>query len=68
MTPSPGLLATNSIDGRNGFDTASYNNIFFTTGGVTVNMAVGTVTGDVSIGTDTLRSIEGVQGTMFADF
>ncbi len=40
---------------------------FFTTGGVTVNMAAGTATGDASIGTDTLRSIEGVQGTNFAD-
>ena len=30
-------------------------------------MASGTVTGDASVGTDTLRSIEGIQGTTFAD-
>ena len=30
-------------------------------------MASGTVTGDGSVGTDTLLSIEGVQGTNFAD-
>ena len=30
-------------------------------------MAAGTVTGDASIGTDTLRSIEAVQGTIFND-
>ena len=37
------------------------------TSGITVNMAAGTVTGDASIGTDTLRSIETVRGTNFAD-
>ncbi len=30
-------------------------------------MAAGTVTGDLSIGTDTLRSIESVRGSVFAD-
>ncbi len=55
------------IDGRGGFDTASYNNIYLATGGITVNLAAGTVTGDSSIGTDTLRSIEGIQGTNNAD-
>ena len=34
---------------------------------ITVNLATGSVTGDTSTGTDTLRSIEGVQGTNFAD-
>ncbi|MEZ0054835.1 VCBS repeat-containing protein [Bradyrhizobium elkanii] len=62
-----GLAGNDSIDGRGGFDTSSYNNIFFTTGGVSVNMAAGTVVGDASTGTDTLRSIEGIQGTNFAD-
>ncbi|MGT2504177.1 VCBS domain-containing protein [Bradyrhizobium guangxiense] len=62
-----GLAGDDYIDGRGGFDVASYNNIFFTTGGITVNMAAGTVTGDASIGTDTLRSIEGIQGTNFVD-
>ena len=37
------------------------------TGGITVNMAAGTVVGDASVGTDTLRSIEAVRGTNFAD-
>ncbi|MCK1434963.1 tandem-95 repeat protein [Bradyrhizobium sp. 15] len=55
------------IDGRGGFDTASYNNLNTTTGGIAVAMAAGTVTGDASIGHDTLRNIEGVQGTGYAD-
>src|SRR5262249_23233062 len=54
------------IDGRGGFDSAQYN-ASNTTGGVSINMATGTVTGDASVGNDTLRSIEGVQGTNFAD-
>ena len=57
------------IDGRGGFDRAVYefridDNV---TGGITVNLAAGTVVGDTSIGTDTLRSIESVRGTHFAD-
>ena len=57
------------IDGRGGFDRATYefrtdDNV---TGGITVNLAAGTVVGDASIGTDTLRSIEAVRGTHFAD-
>ncbi|SDK25260.1 MULTISPECIES: VCBS domain-containing protein [Bradyrhizobium] len=55
------------IDGRGGFDLATYNNIYFSTGPVTVNMGAGTATGDASIGSDTLRSIEAVQGTNFND-
>jgi hypothetical protein len=55
------------IDGRGGFDIASYNNIYLSTGSITVNMAAGIVVGDSSIGTDTLRSIEGIQGTVNAD-
>ena len=62
-----GLAGNDFIDGRGGFDTAQYNNLTYTTGGISVNMAAGTVTGDASIGTDTLRSIEGIQGTNFAD-
>ncbi|MGL3111436.1 VCBS domain-containing protein [Bradyrhizobium sp. BR 1432] len=62
-----GLAGNDHIDGRGGFDVSSYNNIFFTTGSITVNMAAGIVTGDVSNGTDTLRSIEGIQGTNFND-
>ena len=57
------------IDGRGGFDRATYefrtdDNV---TGGITVNLAAGTVVGDASIGTDTLRSIEAVRGTNFVD-
>jgi Ca2+-binding RTX toxin-like protein len=57
------------IDGRGGFDRASYtllvdNNV---TGPITVNLAAGTVTGDASVGTDTLRSVEAIRGTAFND-
>ncbi|MCK1698913.1 VCBS domain-containing protein [Bradyrhizobium sp. 144] len=56
-----------TIDGRGGFDLATYNNIYFSTGAITVNMGAGTVTGDASVGNDTLRSIEAIQGTNFND-
>ena len=62
-----GLGGDDFIDGRSGFDTASYNSFTTATGGVSVDLAAGTATGDASIGTDTLRSIEGIQGTGFAD-
>ncbi len=62
-----GLAGNDFIDGRGGFDTALFNNMTYTTGGVLVVLAAGTVTGDASTGTDTLRSIEAVQGTNFAD-
>ena len=62
-----GLGGNDFIDGRGGFDTVSYNNIYLSTGGVSVDLAAGTATGDASIGTDTLRSIEGIQGTNAAD-
>jgi VCBS repeat-containing protein len=62
-----GLGGNDFIDGRGGFDIASYNNIYFSTGPVTVNMGAGTATGDASIGSDTLRSIESIQGTNFND-
>ena len=57
------------IDGRGGFDRVTYspqldNSV---TGGITVNLAAGTVVGDASVGTDTLRSIEAVRATNFAD-
>ena len=38
-----------------------------TTSGITVNLAAGTVTGDATVGTDTLLSVEAVRGTNFAD-
>jgi hypothetical protein len=62
-----GLGGDDYLDGRGGFDTAGYNNLASVTGGISVNLAAGTVTGDASVGTDTLRSIEGIQGTGFAD-
>jgi VCBS repeat-containing protein len=62
-----GLAGNDFIDGRGGFDISTYNNIYFSTGPVTVNMGAGTATGDASIGSDTLRSIEGIQGTNFND-
>eukprot|EP01035_Chromulina_nebulosa_P035987 gene35986-48410_t len=62
-----GFAGDDSIDGRGGFDLVTYNNIYFSTGAVTVNMGAGTATGDASIGTDTLRSIEAIQGTNFDD-
>ena len=62
-----GLGGDDYIDGRGGFDTASYNSLHTVTGGVSVALAAGTVTGDASVGTDTLRSIEAVQGTFFND-
>ncbi|MFZ2156916.1 MAG: cadherin-like domain-containing protein, partial [Bradyrhizobium sp.] len=62
-----GLGGDDFIDGRGGFDTAQYGNLTYTTGGVSVDFVHGLVTGDASIGTDTLRSIESVQGTNFND-
>jgi Ca2+-binding RTX toxin-like protein len=55
------------IDGRGGFDRAVYNNDPAVTTGITVDLAAGSVTGDAATGTDTLRSVEAVRGTAFAD-
>ena len=57
------------IDGRSGFDRAVYSTSSddAVTSGVTVNLAAGTVQGDASVGLDTLRSVEAIQGTDFAD-
>ena len=62
-----GRGGNDTFDGRGGFDQAVYNNDTAVTTGISVNMAAGTVTGDAAIGTDTLRSIESVRGTNFAD-
>src|SRR5262245_1975705 len=56
-----------TINGRGGFDRAVYNLDAAVTAGITVNLAAGIVTGDARIGTDTLRSVEAVRGTDFAD-
>ena len=62
-----GAAGNDTFDGRGGFDLAVYNNDVGTASGISVNMAAGTVTGDASIGTDTLISIELVRGTNFDD-
>ncbi len=64
-----GGAGNDTIDGGNWNDRAEYMNA---TGGIVVNMAAlasnrGTVTGDASIGSDTLANIEIVYGTDFAD-
>jgi Ca2+-binding RTX toxin-like protein/methionine-rich copper-binding protein CopC len=51
------------IDGGSGFDRASYR---WSADGIQVQMAAGVVV-SVSSGTDILRGIESVQGSMFAD-
>jgi Ca2+-binding RTX toxin-like protein len=55
------------INGRGGFDRAIYSNDPAVTAGIAVNLAAGIVFGDAATGTDTLRSVEGVRGTDFAD-
>jgi Ca2+-binding RTX toxin-like protein len=64
-----GGYGDDTIDGRTGFDRAVYSTSVddIATGGITVNLAAGTVDGDASIGHDTLRSIEGITGSDFAD-
>lgn len=62
-----GLAGNDFINGRGGFDVISYNNIYFSTGAVTINFTSGTATGDASIGNDTFRGIEGAQGTNLND-
>jgi hypothetical protein len=51
------------IDGRKGYDRADYR---WSTDGVTIKLAEGTA-GSASQGTDTLRSIEEIRGSMFDD-
>src|SRR5262249_39825309 len=58
------------IDGRGGFDQVVYNNDPAVTAGIKVLLrATGgaTVGGDAAVDADTLRSIESVRGTNFAD-
>jgi VCBS repeat-containing protein len=52
------------LDGDFGYDRASYG---AATGAINVQLAAGTVDGDGSVGHDTLRSIELVTGSNFAD-
>src|SRR5205085_3417681 len=63
-----GRGGNDSIDGKGGFDRAYYSDDGLAASGINVDMASGVVVGDaVAIGTDTLRSIEGIRGTRFAD-
>jgi Ca2+-binding RTX toxin-like protein len=52
------------LNGGFGYDRANYGNA---TAGINVQLADGIVTGDASVGTDTLQSIELVTGSNFAD-
>ncbi len=52
------------IDGKGGYDRADY---ISSSEGITVNMALGTVTGAASQGNDTLLNVEAIRATMFAD-
>ena len=52
------------LDGQFGRDTADYSSA---TGPINVALAAGTVTGDSSVGTDTLRSVEFIGGTNSPD-
>jgi Ca2+-binding RTX toxin-like protein len=62
-----GRAGNDSINGLGGFDRAYYNNDASTVSGINVDLALGNVSGDASIGVDTLRSVEGIRGTSFAD-
>ena len=61
-----GFAGNDLIDGGTGRDVADYSDAPGPTG-INVDMASGVVIGDASVGTDTLRSIESVRGTDFAD-
>lgn len=61
-----GLGGDDFIDGGGGFDRAAYFQAADDTG-ITVNLAAGTVVGGIDTGTDTLRSVEAIWGTNFAD-
>ena len=58
-----GFGGDDSINGLGGFDRALYTDA---TGGITVNLAAGTVSG-AGVGNDTLVAIEGIVGSDFAD-
>ena len=63
---TPGKFDT--FDGSAGFDTATYLNVGGITGAINAVLAsTSTVTGDSSVGTDTLISVEKVRGTSFND-
>jgi hypothetical protein len=59
-----GRSGNDTLGGEFGYDRANYGGA---TGPINVQLADGTVTGDGSIGTDTLQSIEFVTGSNFDD-
>ncbi len=64
-----GGAGNDTIDGAGSYDRAEYQDA---TAGITVNLGtpapnMGTVTGDASVGTDTLINVEIVHGSEFAD-
>ena len=59
-----GRAGNDTLDGQFGYDRANYG---AATGPINVQLADGIVTGDASVGTDTLQSIELVTGSNFAD-
>jgi len=62
-----GRAGNDFIDGRAGFDRADYAFNGPAAFGIFVDLDMGSVTGDVSTGTDTLRSVESIRGTHLAD-
>ncbi|RZM88519.1 hypothetical protein CWO91_42495, partial [Bradyrhizobium genosp. SA-3] len=58
-----GLGGNDHLDGGQGFDRADYGDA---TGGITANLAVGSVTGP-GVGSDVLANVEGILGSNFAD-
>src|SRR5206468_1923391 len=65
LVSSPG---NDSFDGGAGFDIATYLNVGGITGPISAQLgSTSTVTGDSSVGTDTLVSVERVNGTSFDD-
>jgi Ca2+-binding RTX toxin-like protein len=59
-----GFAGNDTLIGGNGIDRARYVDA---TAGITVNLAAGTVTGDSSVGSDTLQSIENIWGSEHND-
>ena len=59
-----GRGGNDTIDGAGGYDLARYDNA---TAAVNANLATGIVTGDGSVGSDTLYNIEGLMGSNYAD-
>ncbi|NML15005.1 calcium-binding protein [Azohydromonas caseinilytica] len=59
-----GGMGNDTLDGRGGSDVAEYSDA---TAGVTVRLAEGIVSGNASVGTDTLREVEHIVGSNHAD-